>query len=253
MHWVIQKSIFKPGNYDALVGALDQLSIDHTTVEIERGTMTMRPDPDLEEPVYVCGAIKLANIARQKGWLPGSFLNDQFRFDVWLAKLGPELLNADIVAGTLGTIDTSHFSSFFIRPLEDNKAFDGAVIDNATLVQWRADPARHALLDVEVIASPVKTIYREYRLFVVEREIVTGSVYKVAQRPFASSEVEPYVIDYVASIIARWLPAPSCVVDVCLTDAGLKVIEFNNINSSGFYACDVIKYVAAVQAAYGQH
>lgn len=74
---------------------------------------------------------------------------------------------------------------------------------------WRRDAAKSHPQEMEVIVSPLKEIYREYRLFVVKGKVVTGSVYKVGGR-----------------------------------------LNFNNINSSGFYACDVAKYVDAIQTRY---
>lgn len=52
------------------------------------------------------------------------------------------------------------------------------------------------------------------------------------------------------AIIARWVPIESFVLDIALTADGLKVIEFNNINSSGFYVSNVPKYVQAIQEQY---
>jgi hypothetical protein len=250
MHWVIQQSIFKPGNYQLLTSALDAFGIGYTSVAIPNGTHDMTPDLALEGKVYVCGAIKLARIARDKGWGPGSFLNENFKFDIWLDQLGTDMLNADIACGTLANVQTGSQAHFFIRPLEDNKAFDGMVMDAEMLADWRRDPAKRHLQDMDVIVSPVKQIYREYRLFVVKHKVVTGSVYKIGGRPEISSDVEDYVLDYARGVIGRWTPAESFVMDICLTEQGLKVIEFNNINSSGFYACDVAKYVDAIQSAY---
>jgi len=250
MHWVIQRSIFKPGNYQLLVDALDAIGVEYTAVAIKNGTRDMVPDVEIKGKVYVCGAIKLAQIARDKGWVPGSFLNENFKFDIWLNALGEELLNSDIVVGTLASITVPAKSAFFIRPAEDNKAFDGMVIDMEMLSQWRRDPAKSSLQNIEVIVSPVKEIYREYRLFVVAGEVVSGSVYKVAGKPQLSSDVESYVLDYARGVIQRWTPADSFVIDIGLTDQGLKVIEFNNINSSGFYASDVPRYAQAIQAHY---
>ena len=48
----------------------------------------------------------------------------------------------------------------------------------------------------------------------------------------------------------RWTPAESCVMDIGVTEQGWKVIEFNNMNSSGFYASDVAKYVEAIETQY---
>lgn len=250
MHWVIQQSIFKPGNYQLLVNALDAFGIGYTSVAIRNGTFDMTPDVSLGGKVYVCGALKLARIARDKGWVPGSFLNENFKFDLWLGELGTELLNADFETGTLASVKAGQQSPFFIRPLEDNKAFDGMVMDAETLADWRRDPAKVHLQNMDVIVSPVKQIYREYRLFVVKRKVITGSVYKIGGRPEISTDVEDYVRDYARSVIATWTPAESFVMDIALTEHGLKVIEFNNINSSGFYACDVAKYVDAIQSGY---
>lgn len=250
MHWVVQQSIFKPGNYTLLVDALDAMGIGYTSVAIRHGTVEMTPDVNVEGKVYVCGAIRLAQIARDKGWVPGSFLNQYFAFHHWREALGTELLNYAMSAGRLADVAAPREGRFFIRPAEDNKAFDGNVIDAEMLADWRRDPAKTQLLAMEVIVSPVRQIYREYRLFVVNNEVVTGSVYKVGGKPHISSDIEDDVRAYARKIISRWTPAESLVIDIALTPEGFKVIEFNNINSSGFYASDVARYVQAIQARY---
>lgn len=251
MHWIIQKNIFKPGNYALLVDALERIGVPYTPVAIRNGTQELVPEVVVEGKVYVCGALKLAKIARDKGWTPGSFFNENFSFDRWLAALGDELLNSVFDKGTLAAVAVPASVSFFIRPAEDSKAFDGGVIDAETLSDWRRDPAKRHLQQIDVIVSPLKEIYREYRLFVVGGQIVTGSVYKVAGKPQISSDVESYVLDYARSMIARWSPADSFVIDIALSGDGLKIIEFNNINCSGFYASDVARYVQAIEACYG--
>lgn len=250
MHWVIQQSIFKPGNYSLLVDALDAMDISYTTVAIRNGTVEMTPDVSVAGKVYVCGAIRLAQIARNKGWVPGSFLNENFVFQRWRKALGAELLNDAMTAGRLADIAAPRDGRFFIRPAEDNKAFDGTVIDAEMLADWRRDPTKQHLQAMDVIVAPVRQIYREYRLFVVNHQVITGSVYKVGGKPHISSEIEDDVLDYARTMIGRWTPAESLVIDIALTADGFKVIEFNNINSSGFYASDVAKYVAAIQSHY---
>lgn len=47
-------------------------------------------------------------------------------------------------------------------------------------------------------------------------------------------DVEEYVLDYSRTVIQLWTPAESCVMDICLTEHDLRVIDLNNINSSGF-------------------
>lgn len=250
MYWVIQKNIFKPENYRLLTNALDSLGIKYISVSIPTGTLDLVPDVEVEGNVYVCGAIKLGKIAQSKDWQPGSFLNEEFRYDRWLTELGSELLNHDVVTGTLSNIDVTHFDQFFIRPLEDNKAFDGVVIDNEMLGTWRKDQSKSGICNLAVMASSVKEIFREYRLFIVNQKFVTGSVYKIGGVPTVSSDIEDGVINYAHSVIKKWCPSESHVIDIALTEKGYKVIEFNNINSSGFYGSNVPKYVEAIQSAY---
>jgi len=249
MHWVIQKSIFKPVNYELLTNALKARGINYTSVSIPNGTFDLVPNVNPSEPVYVCGAIKLGKISNERSWKPGSFLNENYNFDLWLKELGAELLNHEFIKGEFLTIQVEYSNKFFIRPIEDNKAFDGMVLDRELLDTWRKE--KKYLSKLEVIASPVKEIYKEYRLFVVQMKIITGSVYKIAGKPQVSEILDQDVINYANKIIEKWVPYESFVVDISLSAEGFKVIEFNNINSSGFYACDVTKYVEAIQSSYG--
>jgi len=59
MHWIIQKSIFKPVNYNLLTDALDSLGISYTPVYIPNGTYDLQPEILDKKNVYVCGAIMM--------------------------------------------------------------------------------------------------------------------------------------------------------------------------------------------------
>jgi ATP-grasp domain, R2K clade family 3 len=250
MHWVIQKNIFKPENYLALVESLDLLGIDYTSITIPGGTFSLIPEVNVGDNVYVCGALKLRKISQDRGWKPGSFLNENYSYEIWLDKLGHKMLNSDAIFGKFVDIQTSHLSKFFLRPLEDNKAFDGAIFDNEQLSIWKDDASKAHLKGTDVMASSVKPIYREYRLFYVAKKYATGSLYKMGGKPHINADVEADAIEFADSIITRWVPSESFVIDIALAPNGYKVIEFNNINSSGFYASDVRKYVQAIQCHY---
>jgi hypothetical protein len=53
-------------------------------------------------------------------------------------------------------------------------------------------------------------------------------------------------------MVDLWQPARAFVIDIALTDdeddGWCKVIEVNNINSSGFYSIDMQKFVMAIEA-----
>ncbi|MDH5180305.1 MAG: ATP-grasp domain-containing protein [Gammaproteobacteria bacterium] len=251
MHWVIQKGIFKPANYEALVSTVDRLGIPYTPVTIASKTLILEPDINIEGKVYVCGAVKMAKISAERGWNPGSFLNNNFEFSIWHKELSSQLLNDDVIYGKFGEIELGENEKYFIRPSEDNKAFDGMVIDAEMHRAWKKEQGKQSIMAVDVIVSSVKEIYREFRLFVVDYKIVTGSLYKQSGKPMALEGFDSDVEDFTNEIIEKWSPCGSYVIDIAHTPRGFKVIEFNNINSSGFYACDISRYVQAIELAYG--
>lgn len=250
MHWVIQKSIYRAHNLAALIDALEFHQVPHTLVEIPVGTIELVPDINPEGRVFVCGALKMAQIAKTKGWQPGSLLTEQFHHAIWQEYLSDYLLNADAQFCKFSELHLNPEQQYFIRPASDTKLFDGGVFYQEMVKSWQNTPAKKHLANSDVMVSSFKPIQREYRLFIVNNQVVTGSLYKLDKQNVASPLVGPDVIEFANKVIAHWLPAESCVMDVALTEQGLKVIEFNNINSSGFYASNVRAIVDALEQAY---
>ncbi len=251
MHWIIQQSLFKPLNYQRLIAVLERFDIPYTSISIKPGTLSLTPAVNPSGRVYVCGALKLAKIAEQNNWSPGSFLNDDFHFDIWLDKLKHELLNADAKVMPLAQMSVNYEHPVFIRPAQDNKAFDGQVLDQSQLATFKQNALNQGLGDLAITICGVKKIYREYRCFVVDKQMVTGSLYRLAGKAQVSSDIDPQAQQFVQQIIDTWLPSPSVVIDVALTAAGYKLIEFNAINCSGFYDSDIERYVTAIEQCYG--
>jgi ATP-grasp domain, R2K clade family 3 len=64
---------------------------------------------------------------------------------------------------------------------------------------------------------------------------------------FNQEQLDPEVIAEAQAFADKWLPLDCIVMDLALLTTGeVKVIEFNAINSSGFYACDVKKIFKAL-------
>jgi hypothetical protein len=104
--------------------------------------------------------------------------------------------------------------------------------------------------DTEIVISPTKKIYSECRLFIVDGVVVTQSMYKVGNRVIGNSDVNECFIEFAQSMANKWQPADGFVIDVADTPNGLKVIEVNCLNSSGFYECDPLQIVNAIEEMY---
>jgi hypothetical protein len=249
MHWVIQSNLFKPDTLARLMHALRCFELPYSLVEIPAGGNTLLPDVAPRGKVFACGALKMAAICRAKGWSPGSFLNANFDSGVWEKQLPQHFLNAGAEICLAEAIAFGASETRFLRPALDNKLFDGQVLSGA---QWRALylASSHAMAGHQVLIAPVRQIQREYRVFMVQARAVTCPLYKMGGKPLLSTDVESDVIDYANALAQLWQPAEAYVIDIGRTEAGLKFIEFNNINSASFYACDEQKIVAALELAF---
>jgi hypothetical protein len=142
---------------------------------------------------------------------------------------------------------------WFTRPSKDLKEYTGFVDTAEELVRLFKDRMLCASSgsyqlspDTEVVISYPKTIHAEYRWFIVGGKVITGSMYKNEGQLFTKEIVEQEIITETQKLADFWLPDPCCVMDLALTDFGVEVVEFNCINSSGFYACDVKKIFDAL-------
>jgi len=93
--------------------------------------------------------------------------------------------------------------------------------------------------ETEVVLAPPKDIQAEWRWFIVDGKVVSGSMYRCRGRLVKERETDCKVIMEARKLTSKWLPHDCCVMDTALVDGRLYVIEFNCINSSGFYDNDV--------------
>lgn len=99
----------------------------------------------------------------------------------------------------------------------------------------------------------MKNIGWEYRLFMIRDHVIAQSSYKLRSMQDTKNPVPKEVIDFAIETAQIWHPDNVYVMDVCETDSGYKVVEFNCFNASGFYNCsiedivrEVTKFVTAV-------
>ncbi|MFP2931707.1 ATP-grasp domain-containing protein [Pyxidicoccus sp. 3LG] len=252
MHWVIQNNLFNERGFHSLMQVLERGRLPHTLVKVIPFDGGVEPEVDVSGPVIVMGSLTLTRYARRRGWVPGAFLNDNFDFRVWREHLGEHLLNATAHVCRFADVPPQE-GPFFIRPCLDDKAFSGLVTTWDEFVSWRdgvlkLEEATTLSADTWVAVSAPRHIQREYRMVVVDGRVVTGTRYKLGDRVVASAEVEPEVYTFAQAMADRWGPDRAYVLDVFMHAAGLYVGELNNLNSAGFYAYDVGKMVAAIEA-----
>ena len=254
MHYVIQMNVFRDHNYNIIFEALERLGLSYEEVDFY-GCGDIHFETDRKD-VFAFGSIKLANIATKQGWNPGSFYGGNHDFSIYSEYYKDNLLNYDCHIQKLGEEITWLPNEMkFIRPCMDSKIVTGAVF---TKIKWddkleelNANPFfTKDRLDDLIQIGPVKTIYKEARIWIVDGKVVTSSYYRYGANVEWLENVEPEGLEFAQTMVDLYQVAEAFVIDICLTPDGWKIVEINCINCSGFYKGDMQKVLIALENKY---
>lgn len=270
MLWIIQSGFEKEPGYCYFIEALNRLESNYHMVTYKSGSdlleiLDNESNPTgkyvqgtYDCPVFVIGGYGISRLAKKYGWIPGSYLNENFNYSAWVNGYGKEnMLNSDSLISSIENTPSSFtYDSIFVRPVEDSKAFSGKVFTTNEFLEFKANIISKSIsypsLDeqTEVMISPVIKIYSETRFFVLDKKIITQSLYKRGQQVYYSREVDPFIIEYANKVIEKWQPNVAFVIDIADTENGLKIVELNNFNSSGLYDADCFKIIDTIEQFY---
>lgn len=256
MQWILQE--FE--DTAKLAAAIDRLSIAYTWHKVVPFVGALQPDPEITDPnaVVMFGSYTLWRYAEANKLTPGVFRIAPF---VEQSAWHPFLLNgADATFMRLEEIpeqleDTGQ--SWFIRPVEDSKEEPGKVRTTGEIIALAKkvltlDPGdipngslRH---DTKLMLTRPAHILKEWRIWVVDDEVVTFSLYKDGSRVIYRPEIDDDALSFAKTLVsANPGYARAYVLDICLTDDGLRMLETNCINAAGFYAADLMRLAVAIE------
>lgn len=251
--WVIQSNLLNDTQITAVWYAAKEAGCDTYEAVIVPFQDELGNEDDLihlTDKIIPYGSCKLTKISTLKGWKGNCYNPETFRADVWNA-MRDDMLNSDLVIMEVkDTVeffkDTDEDEEWFIRPVMDLKEFNGTVAQVGDIKSWMHSTKSGNFSfgeNTKVMLARVKKIYSESRFFVVGGKVVDGSYYRMGGRTIAKHIEDPQTYEIASRFAEKWLPHECCVMDLADTDDGIKVIEFNTINSSGFYDHDIKKIV----------
>lgn len=199
----------------------------------------------------------MRHTARAQAWTPGVYDLFDKDFKVQLSHWGERMLNFD--SRILPFKDVPSLTEpTFLRPVDDSKYFAGKVFMPGDFNDWK-----HKVVDLGQdhgtslsgetlvqLCNP-KTIYGEYRFWIVNGEIATRSMYKRGDKVMYASDVDERFDRFVHECVQAWQPHRAFVIDVCDTPHGMKIVEINTINAAGFYAGNVQSLVLSLEDLEG--
>lgn len=266
MKWLVERSQSDYSNSGRLVETIRNHGFECQEclyVPIQGGVIDYKTRQPIESFVKTseCGlAFGTINFARwnlrYSSWTPGMWLDfDVMRCRSYYAHLGPYLLNSPYAMMPLAEIPRQQewiYNVFgkselaerqvFIRPDDNAKSFCGEVVHAAQIKEWY-DYATTYEGGPETLAvvSSKRLIFREWRLVVVDGNVVTGSQYKKNGEVEIEKGWDEHAASFVedALFMSRYKPYPMFCVDVCSTPQGYRIVEIGSINTCGLYDCDL--------------
>lgn len=254
--WVIQNNLNFEVGIDNIKTILKNNNIELVEIDIYKNdeNMYVKDTFDKFEPIdisniFVLGSYRLSRMATDRGFSPGSFSNDNFNYASWTQYWTKEnMLNGEYLKQKVTEIKIpDHWEAVFARPLEDDKLITGGLFKKEDLLMDLETKVTDIHKDKYLILSEPKTILAEYRFFVVDKKVITGSLYKIRGQLITSDSVDTEAMSYAQEMVNLWTPSAAFVIDIALTDKGPKIIEVNNISSAGLYKSDVSKLVIAME------
>lgn len=143
---------------------------------------------------------------------------------------------------------TNSGRTIFVKPDQNLKIFSGRVVDVHSFKDWyRMESDCYSIPPEElcVVSSPIP-IDKEWRFFVFDRKVSTGSVYKEGGRE-AYGPAEDVQAEDVARMIAasEWQPDNAYVVDVGRSGGNYGLVEIGSPNCCCLYEGDAGAFVDA--------
>ena len=266
--WLIDDYILKNSYHERLDHVLERNNIEY---KVRQYIPFEREPEELPfnngENVVVYGSVEFVNFwTRNTNYVPCSYYNErELCCSFYMSKLSEfndQFLNSECVFMPFGKFITDYqrvYEMFgtnvlFIRPDNGNKSFSGKMVHKGDINhEHNAMKNLEHIDDSELIMiSYCKNINNEYRYFIVNGEIVGKTQYMLNGKLFMD-EFTDATCDHLANDISkndRQLDiAYVCDITVDNSDHEPKIVEFNSINSSGFYSADIDSIVIKLSKA----
>jgi len=248
--WYIQSSI-NIEKHDRIFDICENLNIPFVSLPIIPFTTEVPDDIEYIHPAIPYGTCKYVRLSKKhpilskNTWYDKDLLNSAKYYQA----LGDKYLNEPLFHGTVR--DLPIFDEVFLKSNADLKEITGGVYTKENITELKdalkgTDSELYyggdiISLDTVVYCSSLKNLEYETRNIFVNGEWITGSFYRQEQkmkRERLQKDKHSDIINFAKDCIDIYNPFPVTVIDVGMSDNGLKCIEYNCFNASGWYDCD---------------
>lgn len=255
MFYLMQENVFKEDHFDLMTSWMDKAGVGYEVIKFRPFCEDLEFNTTRKD-IWCWGSTSMSRAAKKYGWYPGSMYNDNHDFEVYAKHYDAHMLNHDGVIMKVTDSLPEGLKAFFARPTKDTKAFSGQCFMDYAWNDWVKGMVANSVSGImnsetKVLIAPLKTTQQEVRCWVVGGKVVTASRYSIGGRVvYKNYDDETLYTDFAQKMVDIYCPAEAFVIDVCLSNDELKVVEINCINCSGYYHVNVDKLMSALEAHF---
>lgn len=240
---IAQKQIWHEHGYQNYLASFAGIC-DLTELKVVPFTNVLEPEIDFI-PDLVMGSGRLIRIARERGWPTFDSFDPVedgiFPRSLWVNHDGVDVTTEQLLTGC-------YQDEIFIKPYTE-KLFTAALVatNRPIFDQVQLTRTVDEIKDEKIFICQPKRMNRETRFFVVGGEVITGSHYKEnGEATYAKVETDEEIWELFRDVVMPSCKIPDLTAVVDITAFNMpevdyltpKIVEMNNLNSSGVYDTD---------------
>jgi len=260
--FIIQNNLIAENDFKEIQSACIRNKIDFEEVRVIPFVKDLPSfTTDEKENIYYGSTTFIDNIYNTLNKPKGVFFDSEaFLISNYIDRWGEYMLNSEAKITTINEFimeDHHDKDLFFIRPNKDDKSFDGNVMEFGKLRNWQDSILQFddtkLLADSKIVVSKPYNIKKEWRLFVVDGSIVSGSLYRENFKLKKSRfDIPDEMVVFALDRISEYQPAKAFAIDIanCGDEHEYYIIECGCINSVGFYHANIERIIVSLATLF---
>lgn len=254
MHHIIQQNIWKERSYYILINTIERLGLSYDIVKhipyVQNiVTLDNKPYNTDRTNVFIWGGTGMVKATNKNNFVPGSLLNKNHDYLVYSQYYKHNLFNYDSIIDSFKEPNIETYPElFFARPVLDNKSFTGKVFTKDEFITMHDMYFTNKWsVDFEIQIAKPKKIQKEFRFWVVNGKVITGSLYRYGQNIYFTNTIDVDALKFAQQMVDIYQPAEAFVIDIVESNNEYKIMELGCINSAGFYQANLPLLIDALE------
>lgn len=254
IQWVIQRNLTNVEDLLQLKQRCDSIGVTYIEFDIIPFTGQL-PDFDKSRHSIFYGSTTMGKLVYENDSLnKGFFFNEQsFSIANYFENWGKHMLNYGALVTSFSELMSKEYALdklLFIRPDDDSKSFSGEVKKYGEIRDWyerlKMFDNTSLSLDSKIIVSEPYQLRYEWRLWIVNKQVVAASKYREDFKLKKERGCPAAVIQFAEERCRDYTPHDIFVMDICESGDSYYIVECGCLNSAGFYNADIGAIVSSV-------